>query len=177
MAQEQGICEIKLKELVMLKTVLIPEERKAVLIGKDGKTKHEIEELGHVKLVISDAVEISGEGLDVLKAVSVVKAIGRGFPPKKAFMLFDDEYTFEIISLTGKNENTIKRIMSRIIGRNGSSRRIIEERTGCHISVYGKTIAIIGRYELIERAVSAVEQLISGHSHAFVYKRLKRRPL
>jgi len=158
----------------MLQSVLIPEERKAVLIGKKGETKKMIERLTNSRIEINDSVDIYGEGLDVLKAVNIVKAIGRGFSPKTAMLLLDEDYTLHIISLAGENKKTIRRLMARIIGRKGSSKRIIEEMSGCRISVYGKTVAIIGRFDKIGKAVDAVENLLSGKSHGYVYSRLRR---
>ncbi|RKX97225.1 MAG: RNA-processing protein, partial [Spirochaetes bacterium] len=60
----------------MFQSVLIPEERKAVLIGKKGETKKMIERSTNSRIEINDSVDIYGEGLEVLKAANIVKAIG-----------------------------------------------------------------------------------------------------
>jgi len=157
----------------MEKYILIPEERKSILIGKNGKVLRRIEKLTRCRISVGEAIGISGEGLDVLKAEEIVKAIGRGFNPDRAMILADDEYVLEIFSMSGESENTRKRLMARVIGKSGSTKRIIEHQTGCFISVYGKTVSIIGHSGDIERASKAVEQLLSGRSHGFVYRRLK----
>jgi ribosomal RNA assembly protein len=158
----------------MEQSVLIPEERVGVLIGKNGKTKERLEKSTKTKIEIGECVEISGEGLDILKASEIVKAIGRGFSPETAFLLLDDNFVLEIISLEGETKNTIKRLMARVIGRDGSSKKIIEEKTGCQVSVYGKTASVIGPSAKIEKATKAVKQLLLGRSHGFVYGRLKK---
>jgi ribosomal RNA assembly protein len=157
----------------MEQSVLIPEERIGVLIGKSGKAKAKIEKSTKTSIEIGEGVEISGEGLDVLKAAEIVKAIGRGFSPETAFLLLDDDFVLEIISLESETKNTIKRLMARVIGRDGSSKKIIEEKTGCCVCVYGKTASVIGPSVKIEKAVKAVRQLLLGRSHGFVYKRLE----
>ena len=63
----------------MIETVMIPDERKSVLIGKDGSVKKQIENATSTKITIGDGVVIEGEGLDVIKTQQIIKAIGRGF--------------------------------------------------------------------------------------------------
>jgi ribonuclease Y len=63
----------------------------------------------------------------------------------------------------------------RVIGRKGKSRSTIEEMTGCFISVYGKTVAIIGSISQVSIARRAVESLLMGSMHASVYKWLEKQ--
>src|SRR2546427_8403635 len=108
----------------------------------------------------------------------MVLAIGRGFSPPRAFSLFNDDYTFEIVDLHdyfGKNEAEIRRVDGRIIGKEGRARRNIEELTGTLISVSGHTISIIGTFESVSMANDALEKLIEGRQHGTVYKILKKR--
>lgn len=158
----------------MKKYVRIPKERVPVLIGKDGKTKKEIEASARCTISVSDEdVEIDGEPEDVLKTTEVVKAIGRGFPPETAMFLLEETYSLEIRSLEGESEKTIKRLMGRVIGRSGATRKIIEDMTGCRLSIYGKTVSIIGEHEAVLKASRAVEDLLSGRSHGYVYRKLR----
>lgn len=157
----------------MIATVMIPEERKSVLIGKDGRVKKQLEEKTKTKVTVEFDVSIEGESLDVLKAQQIVKAIGRGFSPEKAFLLLDDEYQLNVISLSGETPNTIKRLFARVIGRQGKTRRKIEQCTEAYISVYGKTVSIIGKSSDLGVATRAIEQLLEGRSHGYVYKRLE----
>ena len=130
--------------------VKIPEERVAVLIGKDGTTKKQIEDATGCTLDISKEgdVTIKGEdGLALYNAKHIVKAIARGFNPKTALLLAQEEYAFELIDMkdiAGKSQNTMQRLKGRVIGKEGKSREEIERLTDCNISVYGKTVGIIG---------------------------------
>lgn len=152
---------------------MIPRERTAILIGKNGKTKEFLERETGTKISITEVVEISGNSLGVLKACMIIKAIGRGFSPHKAFLLLKDEYDFDMISLEGETENTTKRLMGRIIGKGGKARKKIEKETGCFISVYGKTVSLIGKSGDLNSATRAVERLLSGKSHGYAYSALK----
>ena len=151
----------------ILETLLVPNDRIRVVM--DRKTKEAIEKDLGVKISFNEnLVEINGEGIELFRAKDVVKAIGRGFSPLKAFRLFDDEENLEVVEITGK-ENKIKIIRSRMIGTNGKTRRLIEKFSGCSISVYGKTISMIGKYEQISIAREAVDMILRGSKHSKVY--------
>ncbi len=167
-------------------TAVIPKDRVGVLVGPGGSVKSTIEEKLFVDLKIdspSGTVEIgvkphAPDPSGALQAKDVVLAIGRGFSPERAFRLFSEDNTLDIIDLHdffGKNEAEIRRIDGRIIGREGKTRRILEELTGTAISVSGHTVSIIGGYEAVTMAKDALEKLIKGRQHGTVYKFLRRR--
>ena len=167
-------------------TALIPKDRVGVLVGLRGAVKSAIEEKLSVDLKIdspSSAVEIgvkpdAPDPSGALQAKDIVLAIGRGFSPERAFRLFSEDNTLNIIDLHdffGKNEAEIRRVDGRIIGREGKTRRILEELTGTAISVSGHTVSIIGGYEAVTMAKDALEKLIKGRQHGTVYKFLRRR--
>ena len=137
----------------MILTVCIPEERKAVLIGRKGKIKKFIEKQTNTKIIINNNVEIKGSYAEkIYKAMEIVKAIGRGFSPETAFNLLDDENQLNIITLKSETKKTITRLMARVIGRNGSAKKKIEMFTDSHISVFGKTVAIISKWDKLDVA-------------------------
>jgi len=167
--------------------VRIPMERVGVLIGPNGSVKREIEESLGVRLAIDSRtgdVEIElAEGnpdpSSLLRARDIVLAIGRGFSPERAFRLLrDEEALLRIIDLReifGRSKSDIVRVKGRIIGREGKTRRIIEELTGAYVSVYGHTVAIIGGYEQVQVAEEAIQMLIEGRMHSTVYRFLHRK--
>ena len=69
----------------------------------------------------------------------------------------------------------MRRIRGRIIGRDGKTRRIIEELTETYISVYGHTVGIIGDFEKAQIAREAIDMLIKGAMHGTVYRYLHRK--
>ncbi|MBI4020027.1 MAG: RNA-processing protein [Candidatus Aenigmarchaeota archaeon] len=156
----------------MIDTVKMPADRKGVLIGKEGRTKLEIEKRTRTRIRVGEDVEIEGEPLEVMRAKEIVRAISRGFPPHKALHLLKEECTLIVIEFR-ESESTIKRLFARVIGRRGKIRERIEKSTGTSISVYGKTVSIIGEYEHAERASELVELLLSGRSHSYFFGRLR----
>ncbi len=160
-----------------MKEVRVPEERVGVLIGEDGETKDEFEELTDCSLELEDNVaRIEGEPLDELTAEKVVKAVGRGFSPEKAFKLLERDYTLFIIDIKDYEDtkNGRERIKGRVIGRNGEARRHIENEANVEVSVYGSTVGLIGKAQNIEVASEAVRMLLEGSSHATAYGYLEK---
>jgi len=165
----------------------IPKERVGALIGPEGKIKKAIEEKLSVELQIeSDSggvtitlAEKANDPSLLFRAKDVVTAIGRGFSPEHAFRLIrDEEALLDVIDLRtffGRSESDIKRIKGRIIGMDGKTRRIIEELTDTHVSIYGHTVSIIGGIEEAQVAREAIQMLISGSMHNVVYRFLHRK--
>ena len=162
----------------------IPEDRVAVIIGPGGRTKRAIASSTATEIEI-DASEgevcIRGPDTDpmgVLKARDIVLAIGRGFSPERAMRLLKENTFFGVLDIklaTGKREKAaLRRIRSRVIGTNGRARSRIEQLSGCSMSVYGSTVALIGEEEQLERATRAVELLVKGSEHSTVFHMLAR---
>jgi len=160
--------------------VRVPEERARVIIGTKGSTKREIERVFNCKIDIKEGGDVSIKGSDplkVLKARDVVLAIGRGFSPQNALKLKDENLMLEVISLQellGRNPSRIHRQKARIIGSSGCARKQIEEMTNTIISVYGKTVAIIGPAMNVKLARDAIIMLAEGAKHTTVYNFLRR---
>jgi len=161
----------------------IPSDRIGVIIGPKGKTKKRIESTLQVDLIIDSEsgnieINLKPEQSDVsvlLLARNLIKAIGRGFSPKNAFTLINEDYDLIIIDLedyVGRNKNAQNRIKGRIIGKDGKSRSMIEELTDSIVCVYGGTVSIIGPFEMLPIAKEAVEMLINGSFHKTVWNHL-----
>ena len=165
------------------KLIRIPTDRIGALIGKSGKTKKMIEVKCSVNLDInSDGGEVMiksetmGENIKPFKAVEIVSAIGRGFSPENAMRLLRDENTLHIMDLrefVGNSPEQIERIKGRIIGESGKARLNMENLTGAKISVYGRTVGIIGEPNQLRMAVDAISSLCSGSMHGPVYSKLE----
>lgn len=167
--------------------VKIPRERIGVLIGTKGGVRELIEkrlstnlgidsQSGDVTITLRE--DVNDPSL-LFRAKDVVTAIGRGFSPESIFKLIEDEDNIlEIVDLRevfGRSESDISRIKGRIIGREGKTRRIIEEMTGTRVSVYGHTVSMIGGIEQVDIAREAIKMLIKGSQHKTVYRFLQRK--
>ncbi|MEM0218022.1 MAG: KH domain-containing protein [Desulfurococcaceae archaeon] len=163
----------------------IPTERVGVLLSNNGSVKKEIEEKTKTIITVNPdtgAVVIEPafphtSALDLMKAQNIVKAIGYGFSPERAFRLLEDDQTLEVIDVrqyVGNRPNHVRRVLGRVIGEEGRARRTLEELTSTYISVYEPYVAIIGDYETANIAKRAIEMLIEGRMHSTVYKYVDR---
>jgi len=159
----------------------IPKKRIGVLIGKEGDTKKKLEERTGVDIKInSNTGEIKIDKSDAdpflaWKVRKVVKAIGRGFHPKKAVTLLDERKTLQIIDITNY-ANTRKsrdRLKGRVIGKEGRTRNILEQISGTDIAIFGKTISCIGPPKAVSITIEAIEMLLDGSPHGNAYNFLK----
>jgi len=167
-----------------MKYVKIPLERVGVLIGRNGEVKQALEKFGNITLeidskegevVINDST--ATDPLATMKVEDIIRAIGRGFSPEHALKLCSDEielFIFDIYDYVGKKENHVIRLKSRVIGKEGKTKRVFEHLTGAFISVYGHTIALIADLETMEIAKRAMDMILSGSKHNNVYQFIER---
>jgi ribosomal RNA assembly protein len=168
----------------MMQEVKIAGSRVGVLIGKGGATKKELEDKTHATITIDSKegiVKVEGaeeHTISLLRAVEIINAINCGFSPERAFeMIVDEDLLLEVIDLSGKADGPrqLDRLRGRIIGKDGRAREQIEDMTDVEISVFGKTIAVIGYPEQLKTARAAIDMLIEGVPHENVFAFLDRK--
>jgi len=167
----------------MNEVIKIPLDRVAVLVGPKGSIKELIEEKSTTTINIessSGTVEImdAKDPIKGMRAREVVHAIARGFSPEKAAKLFEDDFLmFETIDLSNiaRTDKDMERLKGRIIGRAGKTREVFEDLTNVRLSVYGKTISIIGYPEQNAVARAGIDMLLKGSTHGPVYKFLEKK--
>lgn len=167
----------------MMVYVRMPGERVGVAIGPNGETKREIERRTGTRLIFdSDTgsvnVEAGEDPIGTLKAGEILKAIARGFSSERAFRLFNEDQFLEIMDITdfvGDSERAVSRLKGRIIGEQGKTRETIERMTETYVSIYGKTVAVIGTAEQLVVVREAVEMLLGGREHSTIYRFLERK--
>lgn len=176
-----------MKRLMLQREIVkVPTDRVGVIVGRNGRVRKRVEEMTNTK------IEISADGMVIIttppseetedpvlvwKARDMIRAMGRGFSPKRALSLIDDDARLIIISLrdvVGSSPSQMKRVAGRLIGEGGRTRRVIEETTECKVSVYGKTVSIIGAYPGLDHAQRAIMMLVEGAPHSAVYAHLER---
>ena len=169
--------------MIFEKLIRIPVDRIGALIGKSGQAKSKIEKTCSVKIDVDSQtgetlISAIGEidGFQPFKAMEIITAIGRGFSPDNAMKLLKGENTLHVIDLRefgGKSSAQIERIKGRIIGEGGKARINMENLSGTSISVFGRTVAIIGSPNQLKIAVNAIVALSSGSMHGSVYSKLE----
>ena len=168
-----------------MKYLKISIERIGVLIGHNGETKKDLEEKSGFKInidselgeIVIDDHEVE-DPLMLIKIENIIKANSRGFSPENAFLLFNDEndfYYFNIYDYTPKKETHIRRIKGRIIGKQGKTKRVLEELTESKIVVYGHTVSIITNDINMNIAKKAIDMILTGSKQASVYRFLEKQ--
>lgn len=157
----------------------IDPQRIAVVIGKNGSVKKELEKkfetrididskTGNVKLVAQDSLNIF-----VLR--NIIKAIGQGHNPLSAFLLEDDFYVIDEVDIKDfVSKDKIRKYKGRVIGQKGSVRRAVQEITSCDMVINETVVSFIGTFENCQVLREALEMLLKGCSHAKFYGYLER---
>jgi ribosomal RNA assembly protein len=161
----------------MKDSVVLTEERAKMLRNKE-EWVEKIEKLSNCKISLEDQ-EVTIEGNDpltVLRVKEVFRALNRGFDLNTALYLLDESYFLDIIDVKdyGKSRERQIQLKGRVIGKGGSIKKMIEEKTGTKICVHGKTISIIGKWENLQVARKAIEMLLEGKMHSSVQKFLEQ---
>lgn len=165
----------------MLMEFEIPEDRVGVLIGKEGEVKRRIEEKTGCKLEINSKSGVARieckDALGFMRARDVVMAIASGFSPEIALKLLDDEMlVLEVVDLSSMvSDSAMRRIMGRIIGKEGKMRKQIEDMMNVNVSVHDKSVAILGKVENVAAAREAIMMLVDGAQHSKVIKFMERK--
>ncbi|MGC8645106.1 MAG: KH domain-containing protein [Thermoplasmata archaeon] len=166
-------------------SIRIPMERVGVLIGKNGSVRAEIEKISNTKITIDSGTgEVLVDDSTItdpemsIRTRDVIRAIGRGFSPQKAFRLFDPGTYLEVIDIkdfVGKNSKRAKTVRGRLIGSRGKTRKLIEELSESYVSIYGNTASLIGDYIQNEISRESILMILRGNQHSTVYKYLERK--
>lgn len=168
----------------MLDVIRIPKDRIAVLIGKNGSVRSILSDRTGVSVhVDSKTGDVTVEAPDnnalhFFSVQNIVKAIGRGFSPEHANLLLDDDYYLDVMDITdwtGKSEKELNSKKGRLIGTGGEMRKKLEDQTNCFISVYGKTVSIIGKPHDMEPCRKSIEMILNGSQHEAVDKYLHKQ--
>lgn len=162
----------------MIDFVRINEDRMKIL-KNDEKLIGKLEKFADVKIELNEDVTIESEDpLKILRVKQIIQAFGRGFDFEDALDLLDEDYCLEIIEIkdfSGKSRNRMMTLKGRMIGTEGKTKKLIEKYSECKISVYGKTICIIGKWDKVRIAREAIEMILSGSLHNTVYRFLERQ--
>jgi len=151
----------------------------ARIFGKNKRNISKIKKAFDVEIKIDKEITVkASKGDKAIKEYlvdNVLQALALGFDIESALLLKDMDYVFKIIDLRnyarGSRLNTI---VSRLIGRRGKAKKVIEELSKCRIVVSDHKVGIIGKAEHIEIATMAIEKLIRGSPHAKVFRFLER---
>lgn len=166
----------------MAEYVKIPKERIGALIGEEGKTKAMLQDRCKVKISVTEDGGVSilspeDDGLTEWKARDIVTAVGRGFNPRYAMTLLKEDnmlWVLNLYDLLRHKDADVKRVKARIIGEEGKAWRTLETLTNTRMSVYGRTVAVIGKEDDVELMKKGIQMIVDGAQHPTVYRVIER---
>ncbi len=164
----------------MKESYYLEKDRIPVFIGKGGSSKANFEKKFNCTIEVnSETGEVlidSEDGYKNFILSNIINAINHGHSPENALKLEDDNFVLDLIDVKSivKNHDRVKIVIGRIIGKEGTTRRIIEEVTNCNVSVKDSFVSVIGPYENIALVHEALDMLIKGASHKSFYSYLER---
>ena len=164
----------------MEEKVYLDKSRIAVFLGKSGSQKRIFEKKFDCKLKVdsnSGEVLIDCEDSFTSFVISnMIHAINYGHSPENALKLEDETYVIDTIDVKDfvKDQERLKVVMGRIIGKEGVTRKLIEEITKCSVSVKDHYVSVIGPYENTMLVHEALNMLIKGAAHKSLYSFLEK---
>ncbi|GIT41668.1 MAG: hypothetical protein Ct9H300mP10_06780 [Methanobacteriota archaeon] len=81
---------------------------------------------------------------------------------------------YDIREWVGRQPNQTRRMRSRLIGRNGRIRSLIEEISRCEMAIYGSSVLVIGDEDGLDLAAPAIEGILQGSEHSTVLHGLEQ---
>ncbi|MDA3856493.1 MAG: KH domain-containing protein [Candidatus Woesearchaeota archaeon] len=158
----------------------LEKDRIPVFIGVAGGKKREIEKKFDCKIDVDsksgEVVVDTEDSLTQFILANVIAAVNMGHSPDSAMRLEDETFVLDTIDVKSyvKDHTRLKVVMGRIIGKEGSTRKLIEEITKCSVSVKDHYVSVIGPYENTILVHEALDMLIKGASHKSLYSYLER---
>ena len=107
-----------------------------------------------------------------------LRALNAGFPLKDALKIVTENFIIKEIDVerfTGKDKKHKRRMIARVIGREGSAKRTIEEMTSTKIVIGDRMVYIMGLPDDVSLAVEALEEILKGRKHSTAYRRIRKR--
>ena len=140
--------------------------------------KERLEKQLEVKInVQGKKVTVEGDSFKEYESLIILEAMQFGFSAKEALELLTEDIIFRKIPIKQfTRRKNLKEVRGRIIGKEGKTKKTIEDISGCEIKINEELnqIGLIGPAEEIEEATTAITNLIRGTKRANVYRFLER---
>lgn len=136
-----------------------------------------LEEKLQIKFVVQGK-KVGFNSDDTVKAYEIemiLEALNFGFDAESALLLTDEEFQFRRLPIKSfTRRKNMEEVRGRIIGKEGKSKRTVEQISGCAVVIGDKDVGIIGSAENIDAATTGIINLIKGSKHANVYHYLEK---
>ncbi len=127
--------------------------------------------------ITNKGTEVVIEGLPINEylAEKVIDAINFGFPLSVAFMIKEEDVSFEILNIKDYTKRKdFATVRARIIGKNGKTLKTLNNLTNCNFELKDNQVGIIGNSEEIKNAQIAVTSIIKGAKQSNAYSYLEK---
>lgn len=140
------------------------------------RAKQELEQALNIKIKIQGkTVTIEGSSLDEYEASLILDAINFGFSAKKALLLKNENMLFRVLNIKKiTRKKNLQEVRARVIGKEGKTRKTIENITNAEVLIKDNEIGIIGNAELIDEITTIVTNLVRGTKQSNVYRYLEK---
>jgi len=159
----------------------LDKDRIPVFIGKSGSQKRAFEKKFACKIDVNSktgevVIDYGDDSVAGFVLANIVHAVNYGHSPEHAMQLENETFVIDTIDVKDyvKDSRRLKVVMGRIIGKEGSTRKVVEDITKCSISVKDHFVSVIGPYENTLLVHEALSMLIKGASHKSLYSYLER---
>lgn len=121
-------------------------------------------------------ITIDGPAIEEYTAEKVFEAIQFGFSVNQALQLTDPDMQFVKINIKkATRRKNLEDVRSRVIGREGKTKRTLENISGCEIVISDENeVGIIGYAEAIEATTTGLKNVIKGSKQSNVYSYMER---
>ena len=121
-------------------------------------------------------ITIEGEAIDEYNAQQVFEAIQFGFTVKQSLQLTEPDMHFVKINIKkATRRKNLEDVRSRVIGKEGKTKRTLENISGCEIVVNDNNeVGLIGPSESIESAETGLKNVIKGSKQSNAYAYVER---
>ncbi|MSS74908.1 hypothetical protein EXS73_01705 [Candidatus Pacearchaeota archaeon] len=138
--------------------------------------KEDIEQKLHISIMIQGKkVTYHGEAVYEYTAELVLQAMAFGFSAKQALQLLEPDTTFKVIAMKHfTRRKDMEEVRGRVIGKEGKTKRTIENISDTELIISNNDIGILGRSIQVEAAIVALGNLIRGTKEANTYAFLER---
>lgn len=106
-----------------------------------------------------------------------LQSILMGFPILQSVRILDEEIQiikYKLEDVRKMNPNTMSRAIGRIVGKNGTTKKLIEECSNSLLIISDNCITLFGTHKDIKMAKESIRRLVAGKSVGSVHKNLKK---
>ena len=140
------------------------------------RTKSELEKKLNIKISIEGKkVTVEGDPLNEYEASIILDAINFGFSTYKALTVKDENMVFRILNIKNfTRKKNLKEVRARIIGKQGKTKKTIENISGALIVIKDNEIGLLVDAEKMDEIITGITNLLRGTKQSNTYRYLEK---